>query len=99
MHLALVCPELHGHLNPMATLGRELARRGHQVSLLGTPQAKAKADACGFGFLPVGVVEHESGKTRAELDKLARMKGLSALRFTGQLLREQAAITLRDGLD
>jgi MGT family glycosyltransferase len=34
-----------------------------------------------------------------QLDKLARMKGLSALRFTGQLLRDQAAITLRDGLD
>jgi zeaxanthin glucosyltransferase len=97
MHIALVCPELHGHLNPMATLGRELARRGHRVSLLGSPRAKPKADACGFGFLPVGIPEEESGEAQANIDRLASMKGLRALRYTGQLLCEQSAIILRDG--
>lgn len=99
MHIALVCPEMHGHLNPMATLGRELARRGHRVSLLGLPRAQVKAEACGFPFLPVGVAEHESGVMQTGLDKLARMKGIAALRLTGRLLRDQTAITLRDGLD
>jgi zeaxanthin glucosyltransferase len=34
-HLGLICPELSGHLNPMTTLGRELKRRGHRVTLIG----------------------------------------------------------------
>lgn len=97
MHVALVCPDLPGHLNPMATLGRELAARGHRVSLVGSPRARPKAEACGFDLLPVGVPEHESGEAQAGLDRLARMKGLAALRFTGRLLREQTAHTLRDG--
>ncbi|MCE9561011.1 MAG: glycosyltransferase [Planctomycetes bacterium] len=99
MHIALVCPEMHGHLNPMTTLGRELANRGHRVSLVGSPMAKAKADACRFELLPVGVKEHESGKRQTDLDKLAKMTGLAALRFTGQLLCDQTVATLRDAPD
>ncbi len=99
MHIALVCPEMHGHLNPMATLGRELAKRGHRISLVSSPRGKPKADACGFEFLPVGVREHESGELQVGLDKLAKMKGLGALRLTGQLLCDQTAITLRDAPD
>ncbi|MBA4189606.1 MAG: glycosyl transferase family 1 [Planctomycetaceae bacterium] len=96
MHIALVCPEMHGHLNPMATLGRELARRGHRISLIGSPQAKPKAEACGFQLLPVAVREHESGESDAGLDRLAKLKGLGALWLTGQLLRDQTACILRD---
>ncbi|MGB8853341.1 MAG: glycosyltransferase [Pirellulales bacterium] len=33
MHIGLNCPELSGHLNPMTTLGRELVRRGHRVTV------------------------------------------------------------------
>lgn len=99
MHIALVCPELQGHMNPMATLGQELARRGHSVSLVGSPWAKPKAEACGFQFLPVGLPEHQSGQTQAELDQLAEMKGLAALRFTCQILQRATAIFLRDAPD
>ena len=99
MHIALVCPELHGHMNPMATLGQELVRRGHRVSLVGSPWAQAKADACGFEFLPVGIPEHQSGEAQAEFDALARMKGLAALRFTAYLLQRATTIFLRDAPD
>lgn len=99
MHIALVCPELHGHLNPMATLGRELVRRRHCVSLVGSPRSKPKADACGFAFLPVGVLEHEDGTEQRLLDQLSMLKGLGALRHTGRMLRDAAAVTLRDGPD
>ncbi len=87
---------MHGHLNPMTTLGRELARRGHRVSLVGSPDARAKADACGFDLLPVGVPEHESGRPAAGLTRLAELKGIAALRLTGRLLREVTLIGLRD---
>ena len=33
-HLGLIRPELIGHLNPMTTLGRELKRRGHRVTVI-----------------------------------------------------------------
>jgi zeaxanthin glucosyltransferase len=96
MHIALVCPELHGHMNPMATLGQELVRRGHRVSLVGSPWAQSKSDACGFEFLPVGLPEHQSGEAQSKLDTLARMKGLAALRLTAQILQRATAIFLRD---
>ncbi|AMV23816.1 Zeaxanthin glucosyltransferase [Gemmata sp. SH-PL17] len=96
MHLALVCPSMHGHLNPMATLGRELARRGHRISLIGSPESKPKADACGFEHLPIGVPEHESGEYTASRVRLSELKGIAALKLTGQLLRDAALTGLRD---
>ena len=87
---------MHGHLNPMTTLGRELARRGHRVSLVGSPYARAKAEACGFELLPIGIEEHESGRAEAGLTRLAELKGIAALRLTGRLLREATLIGLRD---
>lgn len=96
MHIALVCPEMHGHLNPMATLGRELANRGHKVSLAGSPRARPKADACGFDLLPVGVAEHDSGLTQRMVDQLAEMKGLAALKHTVGMLRDAVTVALRD---
>jgi zeaxanthin glucosyltransferase len=97
MHIALICPGGPGHLNPMATLGGELARRGHRISVLARPLAKQKADICGFELLPVG--ERELDELKAGYHKLARMKGLGALMLTGRLLRDGAATTLREGLE
>lgn len=96
MHLALICPELHGHLNPMTTLGGELVRGGHRVTLIGTPDARPAAVRCGIGFEPIGLPEHQSGFAAEWQAKLARMTGFAALRFTGQLLHQQAEIGLRD---
>jgi MGT family glycosyltransferase len=96
MHIALVCPEMHGHLNPMATLGRELAARGHRVSLAGSPRARPKAEACGFELLPVGVAEHDSGQTQRAVDRLAELKGLPALQHTVNMLRDAVVVALRD---
>ena len=33
-HIGLICPELSGHLYQMTTLGRELKRRGHRVTVV-----------------------------------------------------------------
>ena len=96
MHIALICPELHGHLNPMTTLGGELKRRGHRVSLVCSPEGKPKADSCGLELLPIGVPEHESGRAAAARARLGEMKGFAALRYTGKLLTEIATLTLRD---
>ena len=47
-HFGLICPELSGHLNPMTTLGRELKRRGHRVTLIGRPDAQRKTETAGL---------------------------------------------------
>jgi hypothetical protein len=53
-HLGLICPELSGHLNPMTTLGRELKRRGHRVTLIGRPDTQKKTASAGLEFAVVG---------------------------------------------
>lgn len=96
MHLALVCPDMTGHLNPMTTLGRALCRQGHRVSLIGLPSSRAVADARGLEFLEVGGPEYASGELEADRALLGRLRGYAAVRLTGQMLRRAAAIVLRD---
>ena len=71
-HLGLICPELTGHLNPMMALGRELKRRGHQVTLIGRPDAQKKTESAGLEFAVVGEKEFPVGslaKTSAQLGR------------------------------
>ena len=99
MHLALICPDMTGHLNPMTTLGRALCHDGHRVTLLGMPGSRANADASGLEFLEIGCLEHASGEMEADKALLGRLRGYAAVRFTGQMLRKAAAIVLRDAPD
>jgi UDP:flavonoid glycosyltransferase YjiC (YdhE family) len=61
MHIGLNCPELSGHLNPATTLGRELLRRGHRVTLVARPDGRTKALAAGLGFAAIGAKEFPEG--------------------------------------
>ncbi|QEG38114.1 glycosyltransferase [Roseimaritima ulvae] len=96
MHLALVCPDMTGHLNPMTTLGRALSRQGHRVTLMGLPSSRAVAEARGLEFLEIGCPEFAAGELEADRALLGRLRGYSAVRLTGQMLRRAAAIVLRD---
>src|ERR1700752_3751400 len=92
-HLGLTCPELSGHLNPMTTLGRELQRRGHRVTLIGRPDARAKTQSAGLEFAVVGEKAFPPGSLARTTAELGRLSGLRAMRFTGELLR-RAAVTI-----
>lgn len=96
LHIGLICPELSGHLNPMTTLGRELARRGHRVTLVARPDARRKAAASGLGFAAVGARDFPEGAMAAQSAELGAMSGLRAMRFTVEILRRGAAAVLRD---
>jgi zeaxanthin glucosyltransferase len=39
--IGVLVPAASGHLNPMNSLGRELARRGHRVVVANVPEAEA----------------------------------------------------------
>ena len=72
-HLGLICPELSGHLNPMTTLGRELQRRGHRVTLIARPDARIKVESRGLEFSSVGDKDFPAGsmaRTTAQLGQL-----------------------------
>lgn len=99
MHLGLICPELTGHLNPMTTLGRELLRRGHRVTVLTRPDGRRKAEAAGLGFAPISADDFPEGSLQAEQETLGRLSGLPAIRFTAELLRRGAASILRSAPD
>jgi len=94
-HFGLICPELSGHLNPMTTLGRELKRRGHTVTLIGRPDAQKKTESAGLGFGVVGEKEFPAGSLAATTAELGRLGGLAAIRFTAELLR-RAAVRILD---
>jgi len=96
MHIALVCPELSGHLNPMTTLGRELVRRGHRVTLVARPDGEAKAVAAGLQFAGIGVAEFPRGTIAAQAAALGGMTAGKALRYTVEMMRLAAEVTLRD---
>lgn len=96
MHLALAVPELSGHLNPSTTLGRELARRGHRVTVVARPDAEAKARGTGLGFAPIGAREFPPGAISLQTERLGRLTAREALRTTVEMMRLAAEVTLRD---
>lgn len=53
-HFGIICPAAAGHLNPMTTLGYELQRRGHRLTVLGIEDAQPKVLAAGLEFRVIG---------------------------------------------
>jgi len=96
MHIGLACPELSGHLNPMTTLGRELVRRGHRVTVVARPDGEARAVASGLGFAALGAAEFPRGTIAAQAKTLGGMTARQALRYTIDMMRLAAEVTLRD---
>lgn len=96
MHIGLNCPELSGHLNPMTTLGCELVRRGHRVTMVARPDGQAKAVAAGLGFAAIGTPEFPVGSIAAQAVTLGGMSAVQAFRYTVEMMRLAAEVTLRD---
>jgi MGT family glycosyltransferase len=80
----------------MTTLGRELKRRGHRVTVVARPDARRKAEAAGLGFAAIAAEEYPEGAMAAESAELGRLSGLPAIRFTAEMLRRGTAAILRD---
>lgn len=95
-HIGLVCPGHHGHLNPTATLGAELKRRGNRVTLISTLPGSSTAERHGLEFQPIGIPEYESGALRIDLEQEGRLRGLSAFWHTVRLFCREQQILLRD---
>jgi MGT family glycosyltransferase len=83
-HIALLCPPVPGHLNPMATLGRALIKRNHRVTAFQIPSARAAVEAQQLEFCPLGEGESDISSLAEAVSKLGGKTGLGALRFSVQ---------------
>jgi zeaxanthin glucosyltransferase len=95
-HFGLICPASTGHLNTMLPLGKELQQRGHQVTLFGFADAQSNTLTAGLEFQAIGESDFPSGVRVETLAKLGTLSGLAALQYTVNLLRDGAAVVLRD---
>jgi zeaxanthin glucosyltransferase len=91
------CFPATGHLNPMTALAHSLRQRGHQAVLFGIADIEERVRAAGIEFHCIGAEDFPPG-TLARLDeRMARLEGLAALRFTLQRVKDSARMVLRDG--
>jgi zeaxanthin glucosyltransferase len=95
-HFGIICPGSTGHLNTMLPLGKELQQRGHRVTLFGVLDAQSKTQAAGLEFRVIGESEFPKGANAESLAKLGQLSGNSAFKYTVSLLRNGAAVILRD---
>jgi zeaxanthin glucosyltransferase len=95
-HFGLICPASTGHLNTMLPLGKELQRRGHQVTLFGKSDAQAQTLSAGLEFQPFGESDFPVGSGEQMLAQLGKMSGLPALRYTIKCMAQEADVFLRD---
>ncbi|MEG4281275.1 hypothetical protein QUA62_28005 [Microcoleus sp. MON1_C1] len=93
-HFGILCPAANGHLNPMTTLGSELLRRGHRVTVFNFLDAQATTLASGLEFQPLAEDEFPAGSMTEGLAQLGKLSGLTAFRYTIKLMTQVSDILL-----
>ena len=99
LRLGLMCPTTTGHLNTILPLGKALQQRGHQVTLFGLLDAKAKALAAGLDFQAIAVDEFPRGSQREFMTTLGALKGKQALTYTISQVCKKAKAFLDEAPD
>jgi zeaxanthin glucosyltransferase len=88
-HFGIVCPSAVSHLNTMCSIGRELLRRGHQVTLFGVPDVKARVTAAGLEFSEIGGQIFPLGRMDEIYQKLGMMSNLDGVKYTIECLLQE----------
>ena len=105
--IGAICPRLTGHLNPLATLCRELQRRGHRVIFYQAPLAAENIRSRGFEVRCFGEKEYSPEEHLKNLQVQATLSGYKAFRHTrdsmirgiGLLIRQVPAMLREDGIE
>ncbi|MDV2991616.1 MAG: Zeaxanthin glucosyltransferase [Chroococcidiopsis sp. SAG 2025] len=95
-HFGILCPAETGHLNTVLPLGCELQSRGHEVSWIGILDGQPKVLSAGLNFLAIAESDCPQGTMARLFADLGKLKGLTALRQTGNVLKQSANWLLRD---
>lgn len=96
MRIGLVCPDLYGHMNPMTTLGAELARRGHAVTVFGGAIARSLSARLGLVYVSLGEAESLALKSLESWRRLGDFSGLRSMWQSGRALHYSGMILKRD---
>lgn len=96
LRIGLICPELHGHLNPLTSLGTALRRRGHDVAVFGGILARKVASRQGLQCVPLGTTDALAERIEQSWTDLGRMSGFASMRQTGKGLNLAAQMLVRD---
>jgi MGT family glycosyltransferase len=94
-HFGIICPAATGHLNPMTTLGYELHRRGHRVTVVGILDTEKKAYSAGLEFRAIALSESPYGTMAQFSEELGKLSGLAALRYTINYLQKSRVTLLQ----
>ena len=70
-HFAVVAPSLYSHFNTLSVLARELVGRGHRVTFLHRPDARAYIKDERIGFHAIGADVFPAGSLAAVLQRVA----------------------------
>lgn len=95
-HFGIICPPYPGHLNPHAALGRELIRRGHQVTILQVSDLEFKVRSEGLNFWAIGQSLYTPGSLAETFTQLAKLSEIEALQYSVDFCRHIAEIICQD---
>ena len=96
MHFGLVCPGISSHLYPMAALGRELLKRGYQVTLFDIPDSLSRVQSEGLDFYPIGESDYPLGWALKFLKEASELSGTEASIFTQKAMGKHAGMVCRE---
>lgn len=95
MHIGLILPPFHGHLNPGLTLAGTLKARGHQVTLIAPLIGKRYAERENIHFYEMASAEDDEGSL-AEIQLLSTQSGLLGFKTCLRCISKYVQILLRD---
>ncbi|HEY9761512.1 MAG TPA: glycosyltransferase [Trichocoleus sp.] len=98
-HFGVICPPYSGHINPQASLARELQARGHRVTFLQLPDLEEKIRSAGVGFCPIGTTLYKPGSLAEMFEQLAKLNGIESLQYSVEFCRHMAEIVCQDAPD
>ena len=79
-HFGVVAPAFYSHFSALGALAGELVARGHRVTFLHRPDARAYVRDPGLGFHALGATSHPPGSLAAVLARAANPGGPLGLR-------------------
>ncbi|KYC40334.1 glycosyl transferase family 1 [Scytonema hofmannii PCC 7110] len=95
-HIGIVCPSETGHLNPMLGLGRELQKRGHDVTVFQLLDTQQKVVSSGLKCHVIGQSEFPIGSMLQRAATLGKLSGIAGVRYTIEFGKREVAMTLRE---
>ncbi len=84
MRIGLICPDLYGHLNPLTSLGHELAQRGHVVTVFAGAIANELAARQGLEHVALGDTDNLSARSIEAWQRLGQLSGVRSMWQSGR---------------